>query len=161
MLDEIETILEHSHCISLAQLAQQAQDLTVVWRTTKNLALRSYKIMRVQVIEKGSYKRWTRFSDWFLQAICDIVLDPKLTYFTDEAGFHLSGCISAEYCRYRAVLIWEQTFEVPLHSQRTGVWCATTTWIIGPIFLKTLLIQSGMSVTFFGLFLRARQSVFK
>jgi hypothetical protein len=57
MLDEIEIRLEHSHCISLAQLSQQAQDLTVVWRTTKNLALRSYKIMRVQVIEKGSYKR--------------------------------------------------------------------------------------------------------
>jgi hypothetical protein len=30
-----------------------------------------------------------------------------------------------------------QTLEVPLHNQKTGVWCATQ--IEGPIFLKILL----------------------
>jgi hypothetical protein len=43
---------------------------------------------------------------------------------------------------------------VPLHDQKIGVWCAiTASWIVGPIFfLKTLLIHSGMSVTFYGPF---------
>jgi hypothetical protein len=45
---------------------------------------------------------------------------------------------------------------VPLHDRKIGVWCAiTASRIIGPVFFKALLIQSGMSVTFLGPFLTA------
>jgi hypothetical protein len=97
MLDEIEARLEHLPRKSLARLDQQAQVLktTASRRATKNLHLRPYKITQVKVIEEGDYGRRTHFCNWFLQAVHDGVLDPKLTFFTDEAWFHLSGYISA------------------------------------------------------------------
>jgi hypothetical protein len=126
---------------------------TTAWRATKNLHLRPYKITRVQVIEEYDYGRRTHFCNWFLQAVHDGALDPKLTFFTEEAWFHLSGYINAQSNKYWSSINPKQTFEVPLHDQKIGVWCAiTASQIVGPIFLKTLLIQSGMSLTFSGPF---------
>jgi hypothetical protein len=48
-----------------------------------------------------------------LQAIYDGVLDPKLTFFTDEAWFHLSGYINAQNNRYWGSINPKQTFEMP------------------------------------------------
>jgi hypothetical protein len=100
-LDETGARLEHSPRKSLAQLAKQAQvSKTTAWRATKNLHLRPYKITQVQVIEEGDYRKRTHFCNWFLQAVHDGVLDPKLTFFADEAWFHLSGYINAQNNRY-------------------------------------------------------------
>jgi hypothetical protein len=85
-LDENGARLEHLPCKSLARLAKQAQvSKTTTWRATKNLHLRPIKITQVQVIEEGDYGRRTHFCNWFLQAVHDGVLDPKLMFFTDEA----------------------------------------------------------------------------
>jgi hypothetical protein len=94
-LDEIGARLEHSPRKSLARFAQQAQVSKTTWRATKNLHLRPYKIIQVQVTEEGDYGRRTHFCNWFLQAVHDGVLDPRLTFFTDGAWFHLSGYINA------------------------------------------------------------------
>jgi hypothetical protein len=59
-----------------------------------------------------------------LQALHDGVLDPELTFFIDEAWFHLSGYISAQNNRYWSRINPRQTFELPLHDQKIGVWCA-------------------------------------
>jgi hypothetical protein len=100
-LEESEARLEHSPRKPLARLAQQAQvSKTTTWRATKNLHLRSYKITQVQVIEEGDYGRRTYFLKWFLQTVHDGVLDPKLTFFTDEAWLRLSGYINAQNNRY-------------------------------------------------------------
>jgi hypothetical protein len=48
------------------------------------LCLLPYKIRQVQAIEDDDYER-TQFCNWFLQAIYDGLLDPKLTISTDEA----------------------------------------------------------------------------
>jgi hypothetical protein len=97
--------------------------------------------------------RRTHFCNWFLQAVHDGVLDSEFTFFTDEAWFHLSGYINAQSNRYWSSSNPKQTFEVPLHDQKIGVWCAiTASRIVNPYFFKTLLIQSGMSVTFYGPF---------
>jgi hypothetical protein len=99
--DETEARLEHSPRKSLARLAQQAQvSKTTAWRATTNLHLRPYKITQVHAIEEWDYGRRTHFLNWFLKAIHDGVLDPKLTFFTDEAWFHLSGYINAQNNRY-------------------------------------------------------------
>jgi hypothetical protein len=73
----------------------------------------------------------------FVTGFCrhDGVRDPKLTFFTDEAWFHLSGYISAQNSKYWRSINPKQTFEVPLHDQKIGVWCAiTASRIAGPIF---------------------------
>jgi hypothetical protein len=141
MLDKIGARLEHSPRKSLAQLAQQAQVLkTTAWRATKNLHLRPYKITQVQVIEECDYGRRTHFCNWFLQAVHKGVLDPKLTFFTDEAWFHLSGYINAQNNRYWSSINPKQTFEVPLHDQKIGVWCSiTASRIVGPIFFENTI----------------------
>jgi hypothetical protein len=70
-----------------------------------------------------------------LQAVHDGILDPKLTFFTDEAWFHLSGYINVQNNRYWSSINPRQTFEVPLHDQKIGVWCViTASRIVGPIF---------------------------
>jgi hypothetical protein len=44
-----------------------------------------YKITQFQVTEEGVYDRRTNFSHWFLQAVHDIIFNPKLTFLTDKA----------------------------------------------------------------------------
>jgi hypothetical protein len=142
MLDEIGARLEHSPHKSLARLAEQAQVLkTTAWRATKNLHLQPYKITQVQVIEEGDYGRRMHFCNWFLQAVVhDGFLDPKLTFFTDEAWFHLSGYIYAQSNRYLSSINPRQMLEVPLHDQKIGVWCAiTASRIVGPIFFENTI----------------------
>jgi hypothetical protein len=53
-------------------------------------------------------------------AVHDGVLDPKLTFFTEEAWPHLSGYINAESIRprYRSRINQKEKFEVPLHDQK-------------------------------------------
>jgi hypothetical protein len=46
-----------------------------------------YKIRHVRVTE-GDNER-THFCNWILQAVHGSLLDTKLTFFTDEACFHL------------------------------------------------------------------------
>jgi hypothetical protein len=70
-----------------------------------------------------------------LQAVHDGVLDPKLTFFSDEAWFRLSGYINAQNNMYWSSINPKQTFEVPLHDQKIYVWSAiTASRIAGPIF---------------------------
>jgi hypothetical protein len=58
-------------------------------------------------------------------------------FFTDEACFHRSGCISAQKDGRWSGVNLRQVFEVPVHSQKIDVWCAiTATHIIGPTFLE-------------------------
>jgi DNA-binding MurR/RpiR family transcriptional regulator len=85
--DEIEARLEHSPHKSLARLAQQAQVSKITaCRATKNLHLLPYKITQVQVSEECDYRRRTHFCNWFLQAVHDSVLDPKLTFSLMKLG---------------------------------------------------------------------------
>jgi hypothetical protein len=40
--------------------------------------------------------RRLHFCNWFLQAVHNGIFDLKLTFFTDKAWFHLTGCINME-----------------------------------------------------------------
>jgi hypothetical protein len=77
----------------------------------------------------------------FLWAVHDCVLDPKLTFFIDEVGFHLSECNSPQnsrYWKYWKSVNLRQTFEMSLYSQKIGVWCAITASqiVVNTNFLK-------------------------
>jgi hypothetical protein len=53
------------------------------------------------------------YCNWVLRAIYDGVLDTKLTPFTDEALFHLSGCISGKTIGNGVVLIRDKLLNCP------------------------------------------------
>jgi hypothetical protein len=145
-LDEIGAKLEHSPRKSLARLAQQAQvSETTAWRATKNVHPRPYIITQIQVIEEGDYGRRTYFCNWFFQAVHDGVLDPKLTFFTDEAWFHLSGYISAQNNRYCSSINPRQTFEVGYFVQ-DGATAHTATYSINVLneVFENRLISRGL-----------------
>jgi hypothetical protein len=75
------------------------------------------------------------FCNWFLWAVPDGVLDPKVTLVTDEAWFHLIGYVSAQNSRYWSSTNSRQTSKVPLHNQEIGVWCEiTAAQTVRPIF---------------------------
>jgi hypothetical protein len=74
---------------------------------TRKLPLWPFKIRQVQVIDDGDYVRIISF--FFSLAVCDGLFDLKLTFYTDEAQFHLGGYISAQSSSNL-----RQTFEVLL-----------------------------------------------
>jgi len=47
-------------------------------------------------------------------------------FFTDEALFHLRGYINDQHSMYWGNINRRQVFQVPLHGQKIGVWCAIT-----------------------------------
>jgi hypothetical protein len=51
--------------------------MTPMWKAAKNIHLLLNKIRHVQIVEEDNYKK-TYLSNWFLQAIHDSILDPKL-----------------------------------------------------------------------------------
>jgi hypothetical protein len=53
------------------------------------------------------------------------ILDPKVTLFTDETWFRLSGYVNAK-TEYIVTLLMDIDFEVPLHDQKISVCCAIT-----------------------------------
>jgi hypothetical protein len=104
---------------------------------------------------------WRRhFCNWILWAVRDSFLDPKLAFCTDEAWIHLSGYINAQNNQYRSSINPKQNWNVLLPSE---YWCVVChdcyMYSSTHVSFQTLLIQSGISVLFFGPFLRARQSI--
>jgi hypothetical protein len=142
MLDEIGARLEHSPCKSLAWLSQQAWVLkTKGWRATKNLHLRPYKITQVQVIEECYYGREEHiFVTGFCRQYMTVFLTQNLHFSLMKLGSIWVGISVLKTIGIGAVLIRDKTFEVPLHYQKIGVWCAiTASWIVGPIFFENTI----------------------
>ncbi|QQP34944.1 Transposable element Tc3 transposase, partial [Caligus rogercresseyi] len=60
-----------------------------------------------------------------------------IVYFSDEAHFHLTGCVKKQNMRYWADTNPRELHERPLHSPKLTVWCATSsTGIVGPWFFE-------------------------
>nr|ADD24484.1 Transposable element Tc3 transposase [Lepeophtheirus salmonis] len=70
------------------------------------------------------------------EALLENVPEDALVYFSDEAHFHLTGCVNKENMRYYATDTSNDP-ELPLHSPKVTVWCAiSSTGIIGPWFFE-------------------------
>jgi hypothetical protein len=74
------------------------------------------------------------------------VIDPQLTFFSDEAFFHLQGYINTQINnRYWSSQNPHLTHEVPLHPVKVGVCCPVSArCIVGPVFLTKQLIAKDM-----------------
>lgn len=75
------------------------------------------------------------------QTACETFIDTlphdALVFFSDEAHFHLSGCVNRQNMRYWSGINPRELYQRPLHSDRVTVWCALSrVGIIGPYFFE-------------------------
>jgi hypothetical protein len=76
------------------------------------------------------------FCNWFFQSVHDGEDDPQLVFFfSDEAWFSLRGEVNSQNNQYWSAENPRFIHKLPLHYERTGIWCATSVRrITGPIF---------------------------
>jgi hypothetical protein len=73
-----------------------------VWKATKLLDIRPYKITAVPEIKPMDYEKRVRFCNWFINHLHDGLLDPKLIFFTDEEELGTgSSCIRESHQKSR------------------------------------------------------------
>jgi hypothetical protein len=78
-----------------------------------------------------------RFCSWFLQSVVKGENDPQLTFFSDEAWFHMQGYINTQNNCYWSSQNSHLTHEAPLHLVKVGVWCALSARrVMGPVFFN-------------------------
>jgi hypothetical protein len=75
------------------------------------------------------------FAVWFLESVVEGEIDPQLTFFSDEAWFHLQGYINTQNILYWSSQNPHFTHNVQLHPVKVGVWCAVSARrIVVPVF---------------------------
>jgi hypothetical protein len=78
------------------------------------------------------------FAVVFLQSVVEGEIDLQLTFFSDEAWFHLQGCINTQNNRYWSSQNPHLTHKVSLHPMKVGVLCAVSARrIVVPVFFLT------------------------
>jgi hypothetical protein len=98
----------------------------------------------VPEIKHVDYEKRARFCNWFINHVHDGLLDPKLTFFTDEANFNLSGYVNSQNNRYWISENPHVLIQLPLYDQKVGVRCViSANRIIGPIFYEGTLDSQG------------------
>jgi hypothetical protein len=103
---------------------------------TQLLKLRPYKTTVIHALQPHDSVSMLRFCSWFLQSVIKGEIDPRLTFLSDEARFHLQGYINMQNNRYWSSKNPHLTHEAPLHPVKVGVWCALSARrIVGPVFL--------------------------
>jgi hypothetical protein len=121
-LDDARTRLEHTPRKSLKHLAQETGvSESSARRATQLLKLRSYKTTVIQPLQPCDPANRVYFYSWFLQSVVKGEIDPQLTFFSDEAWFHLQGYISMQNNRYWSSPNPHLTHEVLLHPVKVGV----------------------------------------
>ena len=97
------------------------------------LHLHPYKMVMVQQLTERDYEaRQTS-----CEQLVDTLPNGTLVFFSDEAHFHLSGCVNKQNMRYWSERNPRELHERPLHSDRVTVWCAMSrVGIIGPYFFQ-------------------------
>ena len=106
----------------------------------KLLFLHPYKITAVHELKPGDSAKRVAYCKWFLDFLGlegEGILD--VTFFTDEAYFHLLGYISSQNSRVWCAHNPHAFHESPLHGEKIGVWVGMSRRrIVGPIFSRRL-----------------------
>jgi hypothetical protein len=78
-----------------------------------------------------------RICNLFISPVHDGLLDPKLTFSTDEVNVNLSGCVNSQKNRYWSSEGPRALIQVPLYGQKTGIWLSIgADGVIGPIYYE-------------------------
>ncbi|KAJ3663138.1 hypothetical protein Zmor_007447 [Zophobas morio] len=100
----------------------------------KVLHMHLYKVSVVHELLPPDFERRINYCQWFNNNLNDDAL-LDLTFFTDEAWFHLSGYVNSQNYRTWATENPHIFVETSLHPIKVGVWVAISRRrIIGPIF---------------------------
>ncbi|QQP37612.1 Putative DD41D transposase, partial [Caligus rogercresseyi] len=123
-------------------IRRRSQQLGLCYSTTwkilsVDLGLKAYKIQLLQELKPNDLPQRLMFGEWALEQLDENPLFYRKIVFSDEAHFWLNGYVNKQNCR-----IWsdEQPHainELPMHPEKTTVWCGL--WaggIIGPFFFK-------------------------
>jgi hypothetical protein len=128
---------------SVRKLAQQVHVSTsTVYRILKTkLKYHPYKLSVVPQMKEIDHHSRVNYCTWFQNFLAnegEQILD--VTFFTDEAWFHLSGYVNSQNNRLWSNENPHEFHQVPLHDQKVGVWCAISRMrIIGPIFFNGII----------------------
>lgn len=142
-LSRISASVTRSPSKSLRKLAQEENvALATVHKVVKKtFKLFPYKVTAVQQLQLLDSEKRLRYCEWFQDFIERKTIDIlDVTFFTDEAWFHLSGYINSQNSR-----LWSSTnphalHETPLYDQKVGVWAAVSRRrIVGPIFFDSTI----------------------
>jgi len=123
---------------SLRKLAQE-EDIGLA---TAHKAVREkwklfpYKVTAVQELKPADHEKTNRYCAWYANFIQTKIVDILyIIFFTDEAWFHLSGCVNTQNTRLWSSENPHAVHEKPLHDQKLGVWVAISRWHnVGPLF---------------------------
>ena len=102
----------------------------------KDLKLFPYKIPLCQELLPTDAEKRLAYSRSFLD-LCNIPSFMESVIFSDEAHFHLSGCVNRHNSRIWSHENPHQIQEKPLHSPRVTVWCGISAgFVLGPYFFE-------------------------
>jgi hypothetical protein len=100
-VDDIGARLEHTPRKSLERLAQETGVPKSSARIgTQLLKLRPYKTVVIHDLQPRDPASSVHFCSWFLQTVVESEIDQQLTFFFDEAWFHLQGYTNMQNNRY-------------------------------------------------------------
>lgn len=142
VLDNAREIIEATPSTSIRRLGQQ---LNLSFGTTqlilkKDLQMYPYKLQVYHKILPRDFQPRINYCNWFVDNLNnDEVLD--ITFFSDEAWFHLDGYVNSQNMRFWSSENPHQFVETPLHPVKLGLWVAISRRRIVPIFffMKTLM----------------------
>jgi hypothetical protein len=78
----------------------------------------------VQQLHPPVYLQRIHFCNWYNNNLLDNVDQQDISFFTDEAWFHLSGFINSQNYRTWSAHNPHNVIQVPLHLLKIGVWVA-------------------------------------
>lgn len=103
----------------------------------KDLHLYPYKMQVYQELLPADYNRRLLYCQWFMQRLMNNDELLNVTFYSDEAWFHLSGYVNSQNMRLWSADNPHIFHETPLHPIQVGVWIAVSRRrLIGPIFFE-------------------------
>lgn len=101
----------------------------------KRLRLHAYKIQIHQQIKPTDRPKRTEFASFLLNVIDDNPNFLQRVLFSDEATFHINGCVNRHNCRVWGSQQPNEIHEYVRDSPKLNVWCALFhNKVIGPFF---------------------------
>jgi len=120
---------------SLRRLSQETNlPYSTCQRAAKKAKTHAYRVSCVQELHPMHHEKRVRFCLWIKDFLTQNPGILDVTFFTDEAWFHLSGYVNSQNTCIWAAENPHTGHEEPLHSQKIAVWCGVSRRrIIGPI----------------------------